>query len=110
MFRNIRYQYKLFMAFALLILIIMVISAIFFYTYTSSIILSNIKESQNNVVEVNREKLDRTLQDMDNLAKELNYSEQIMDLMKNIEYSTANYFDEQSESSEANRKYYSNQG
>jgi sensor histidine kinase YesM len=94
MFRNIRYQYKLFMAFALLILIIMVVSAIFFYLYTSSIILGNIKESQYNAIEVNKEKLDRTLLEMDNLAKELNYSEQIMDLMKNIEYSTANYFDD----------------
>jgi sensor histidine kinase YesM len=81
------------MAFALLILIIMVISAIFFYLYTSSIILGNIKESQYNAIEVNKEKLDRTLLEMDNLAKELNYSEQIMDLMKNIEYSTGNYFD-----------------
>jgi len=72
----------------------MVISAIFFYLYTSSIILGNIKESQNNVIEVNKEKLDRALYDMDNLAKKLNYSEQIMDLMKNIEYSPDNYFDE----------------
>jgi sensor histidine kinase YesM len=94
LFKNVKYQHKLFLTFSFVILIILIVSATIFYYYSTLLIKSNIDEAQKNITEVTKEQLDRMIYDMDNLTKQANSSSLIINSLKCISSSNDNYFDE----------------
>lgn len=94
MLKRLKFQYKLFIPFSVLIFLIFAISGIIFYSYTVSVIEKNVADNQKQTIQKIQEQFDGLLSEMDRITIAVNSSEYIMDLLKNIPYDTENnYFD-----------------
>lgn len=94
MLKRLKFQYKLFIPFSVLLFLIFAISGIIFYSYTVSIIEKNVADNQKQTIQKIQEQFDELLSEMDRITIAVNSSEYIMDLLKNIpDDPENNYFD-----------------
>lgn len=94
MFNNMGFQSKLFMSLGFFLLVIFLISGSAFYLYTVSIVEDNTINTQQQVAIKVQEQIDAMLYDMDRIAKSINSSGYLMEILKSIpKEGEDNYFD-----------------
>lgn len=93
MFNKLRFQHKLFIFISIILFVILLISGNVFYWYTVSILKDNISNIQTQTTQKLQEQLDDMLYDMDRQAISINSSNYIMDMVKDIPYTSENFFD-----------------
>jgi len=93
MFKKLSYQYKLFIAFLVIIIPIIIASGMFFYRYNSKLIRNNVEDTSIKTLDLYKARVESRLQEMDKTLKTLHASESFREIAYHIPEESANYFD-----------------
>ncbi len=92
MLQRFSYQYKLYISFSIIILIVLSISGTFFYQYNASILHENQEQNSMEALVVINTRIDDCLIDMDDIIKNIHASKEFTDLVFDISNQPMNYF------------------
>lgn len=92
MLQKLSYQFRLYISFTIVFLVVLLLSGMFFYHYNASILHHNVEQNSMESLIVIGTRIDDSLEDMDNIIKNIHVSAEFRDIVFNINEVPDNYF------------------